>query len=296
MVSRVNETTLKLSFLTIKWLVFFSISLSANVLLATITDVNSPPFQPAATAHVLKMNFISPLPVSRQPAHHVINAGVEAPRETLIPANLVVQRAGEASVEKSTERSVPDVDKNSQLIEKNRLDTPQAQAASKNSKPDGKTLLGDSNERHHQLSSDIHKVSPVPVSQQQLSENAAVLEVSNLAEGSASDPRADVNTVLEGSRGLVSEEVYTAAQYLRRDPPRYPERARTLGQQGTVVLHAEVLPNGYSQQLKVAVSSGHQLLDGAAIAAVKKWQFAPAYAQGNPVAHWVSVPVRFTLQ
>ena len=296
MVSRVNETTHKLSFLTIKWLVFFSISLSANVLLATITDVNSPPFQPVATTHVLKMNFISPLPVSQELALRAINADVEAPRETLIPATVVVQSVSETNVEKSMKNNVSDVNKNPQLVEKNRLDTPQTQVASINTRKKGKSLLSDGNGQDHKLNRDSHKISPVPVNQQEFSEEPVVLQASSPTEGSALGSFADENAVPVRPVNLVDEEVYTAAQYLRRDPPRYPERARTLGQQGTVVLHAEVLPNGYSQHLKVAVSSGHQLLDGAAIAAVKKWQFAPAYAQGNPVAHWVSVPVRFTLQ
>ena len=296
MVSRANETTYKLNFSTIKWPIFFSISFSANVLLATITDVNSPPFQPEVRAHALKMNFISPLPVSREPAVRAINADVEAPRETLIPANVVVQNVSETNVKKPMKSTVRDVNKNPQLVEKNRLDTPQTQVASINIRQGGKTLSDDGNGQDHKLNRDIHKISPVPVNQKEFSEDSVVLQASSPAEGSELGSFADENAVPVRPVNLVDEEVYTAAQYLRRDPPRYPERARMLGQQGTVVLHAEVLPNGYSQHLKVAVSSGHWLLDGAAIAAVKKWQFAPAYAQGYPVAHWVSVPVRFTLQ
>ena len=43
-------------------------------------------------------------------------------------------------------------------------------------------------------------------------------------------------------------------------------------------------------------SSGFSLLDNAALAAVRKWQFLPAVHNGRTVAAWVEIPVRFTLR
>lgn len=86
------------------------------------------------------------------------------------------------------------------------------------------------------------------------------------------------------------------ANYRRQTPPVYPRRALELGQEGTVTLHAEVTVAGLPRELKVAKSSGHRLLDMAALAAVKKWEFEPTNVNGNSITSWVRVPVRFVIQ
>ncbi len=93
-----------------------------------------------------------------------------------------------------------------------------------------------------------------------------------------------------------STVVVHEANYRRQTPPVYPHRALELGQQGVVTLHAEILPDGYPRALKVAKSSGHRLLDMAAIAAVKKWEFEPRTRNGSATTSWVRVPVRFIIQ
>ena len=86
------------------------------------------------------------------------------------------------------------------------------------------------------------------------------------------------------------------ADYRRRVPPVYPRRALDLGQEGVVVLHAEVTPTGRPRNLKVANSSGHRLLDAAALAAVRKWEFEPRREDGAVITSWVRVPVRFVIK
>lgn len=86
------------------------------------------------------------------------------------------------------------------------------------------------------------------------------------------------------------------AHYRKRQAPQYPPRSIALGQQGLVILHARVDPKGYPQTLKVAESSGHNLLDRAAMAAVRQWLFEPLLADGVAVAGWIRVPVEFRLQ
>lgn len=96
--------------------------------------------------------------------------------------------------------------------------------------------------------------------------------------------------------GASSATVKHEARYRRQTPPVYPRRAYELGQQGTVVLFAEVLPSGRPGELKVAQSSGHNLLDKSALAAVRDWEFEPNSINGRVVATWVQVPVRFVIQ
>lgn len=96
--------------------------------------------------------------------------------------------------------------------------------------------------------------------------------------------------------GKQASTVIHEANYRKQTPPTYPRRALELGQEGTVTLHAEVTPAGLPRELKVAKSSGHRLLDMAALAAVKKWEFEPTNVNGNTITSWVRVPVRFVIQ
>jgi protein TonB len=84
--------------------------------------------------------------------------------------------------------------------------------------------------------------------------------------------------------------------YAENAPPGYPSRARRDGMEGTVILSVEVLPDGTAGNLKVKQSSGHSLLDDAAVEAVKAWRFQPATRQSRPVTSRVEIPVRFFLR
>lgn len=79
-------------------------------------------------------------------------------------------------------------------------------------------------------------------------------------------------------------------------PAAYPPRAIDLNQQGEVVLRVRLDPEGNAVEIVVHRPSGHQLLDRAALAAVKSWHFLPAMRDGRPVAAWVEIPVRFHLR
>jgi protein TonB len=49
-------------------------------------------------------------------------------------------------------------------------------------------------------------------------------------------------------------------------------------------------------RVEIAESSGFDILDEAAVKAVKRWQFVPGTAKGKRIAQWVVVPVRFSLE
>ena len=84
-------------------------------------------------------------------------------------------------------------------------------------------------------------------------------------------------------------------EYAHCPPPPYPPRARRLRLEGEVLIRAEVLPSGRAGTLRLQHSSGHELLDEAALAAVHDWRFRPAREDGSAVASWVEIPVRFRL-
>jgi periplasmic protein TonB len=89
--------------------------------------------------------------------------------------------------------------------------------------------------------------------------------------------------------------VVTNAQYRHQFPPEYPKRARERGQQGKVILQALVDTGGKTREVKIVKSSGFNLLDEAALVAVRKWEFAPMRRDGKIVLSWVQVPVQFLI-
>jgi len=83
--------------------------------------------------------------------------------------------------------------------------------------------------------------------------------------------------------------------YLINSPPQYPRTAKKRGFQGTVVLEILVEKNGSVGDLRLFTSSGHNILDRAAMAAVKDWLFKPGMRGNVKVEMWVRVPIRFQL-
>lgn len=78
--------------------------------------------------------------------------------------------------------------------------------------------------------------------------------------------------------------------------PRYPESARREGIGGITFLKFEIRVDGTVGKALVERSAGHRDLDLAAIEAVKLWRFDPARRGNQPIAVWVTLPVRFELR
>lgn len=92
-----------------------------------------------------------------------------------------------------------------------------------------------------------------------------------------------------------AEPDYQAA-YLNNPLPAYPMVARRMGLQGKVVLNVEVLESGKCGEVSVFQSSGHEVLDEAALQTVKSWSFTPARQGGHAVTRWFKVPIVFSLR
>ncbi len=76
------------------------------------------------------------------------------------------------------------------------------------------------------------------------------------------------------------------ASWQGNTPPAYPLRARRAGEQGEVLLDVHVDEQGRVTEVLIKRSSGSNLLDRAAIGAVRDWRFQPATVGGEPVADW----------
>ncbi len=94
----------------------------------------------------------------------------------------------------------------------------------------------------------------------------------------------------------VSAVIMARPLYRDNPPPEYPARARRRHLQGTVILEVSVTRDGRVAQLQVNESSGHEILDRAALKAVKNWLFQPGRRGGLNVAMKVLVPVRFSFR
>ncbi|MFW1677762.1 energy transducer TonB, partial [Pontibacter sp. JAM-7] len=95
----------------------------------------------------------------------------------------------------------------------------------------------------------------------------------------------------------VLKEVVRSPQY-RESPraPEYPRKALRRKLEGMVMIRVLVGADGANQRVIIQQSSGHEVLDQAALEAVTKWRFVPSRYAGKAVAAWVEVPVNFKLR
>lgn len=116
-------------------------------------------------------------------------------------------------------------------------------------------------------------------------------------EPSAAPATAQVQPVAAPAAApVVDTEPDYRANYLNNPRPAYPMVARRMGWQGRVVLNVEVRAEGGCGGISVFRSSGHDVLDRAAMDTVKSWRFTPARHGGSPVTKWFKVPVVFSLE
>lgn len=131
-------------------------------------------------------------------------------------------------------------------------------------------------------------VSPAPATIETVPATAAAApEVPRVAAGSAASP-APVEAP-------ATPPLFNAA-YLRNPAPVYPAIARRSGDQGTVMLKVLVNPEGTPLRVELDRSSGSNVLDSAALDAVKGWRFVPARRGTQNIEGWVRVPVVFRLE
>ena len=100
------------------------------------------------------------------------------------------------------------------------------------------------------------------------------------------------NINFHSAGGAISE---AKPDYLTNPPPPYPFKARQNGWEGLVSLKVSVGKSGSCLEVEIEKSSGHAILDEAAVKAVKTWKFHPAQLGNMPIESIVRVPVRFYL-
>ena len=137
-----------------------------------------------------------------------------------------------------------------------------------------------------------------PVRQPLAADAAIIRKIQHVPDGS-SEP-ATTAAILPNAQSddSLSVPVVKLARPLYKQcaAPPYPRKARRLGYEGIVMLKVLINENGRVDDLKVFESSGHIVLDRAALSAVRKWLFEPGTEGGIKKKMWVKIPVRFDLK
>jgi len=106
-------------------------------------------------------------------------------------------------------------------------------------------------------------------------------------------------TALAHSGAFVLSSVGTGRSTVQMgDNPRpaYPRAAREAGWAGTVIVQVLVLPDGTVGHITLYQTSGHAILDQAALSAVQRWRFVPAMEGHVSFESVVNLPIRFNLK
>jgi protein TonB len=75
----------------------------------------------------------------------------------------------------------------------------------------------------------------------------------------------------------------------------YPDASRRAGEEGRATVKICVSAAGKIDSAEIATTTGHPLLDEAALKVAKAFRFKPATSEGRPVASCPSLPVKFEL-
>ncbi|MCK4622108.1 MAG: energy transducer TonB [Desulfuromonadales bacterium] len=116
--------------------------------------------------------------------------------------------------------------------------------------------------------------------------DAGLPSMAKTEESVASPAGSPIGTALLGATPIFSEN----------SPPTYPRSARRQGWEGEVWLRVRVAVTGQVLKVRIERSSGHSILDRAALEAVRHWRFRPGRLGTKPVAVDVRVPVCFELR
>jgi protein TonB len=100
----------------------------------------------------------------------------------------------------------------------------------------------------------------------------------------------------DGEASITYHSGMAPPRVLFRTKPLYPELARRLRKQGTVVIEAEIGRDGLLRTARAVNPPLGFGLEEAALSALADWRFAPALLNERPVSVFYRLSVTFTLQ
>jgi len=103
--------------------------------------------------------------------------------------------------------------------------------------------------------------------------------------------KVDLNTAKQVMPKMVKKVTFSA----RPSPIDYPYSAKKHNLEGVVLIEVWLDKQGKQIQQRVINSSGHQILDNAALKGISQWQFSRQQDGGQAIAYRVQVPINFGL-
>jgi len=94
----------------------------------------------------------------------------------------------------------------------------------------------------------------------------------------------------------MADTVFIRARSLYEIKPQYPLFAVRRGIEGQALIDAEIDSSGNAKNVDIYISSGHMVLDKAALECVKDARFIPASYLGKPVSDTLRIAVNFSLK
>ncbi len=122
------------------------------------------------------------------------------------------------------------------------------------------------------------------------------ISVTDPAEFLESLPRLQPAPSIAPAPAAPSSPTITAPVPLRQASPIYPALARRRGWEGTCHVTVHIDKSGRVTDAKVRTSSGHRVLDDAALRTIRRWTFRPGTVDKLPASSEADVPVVFSLQ
>ena len=141
----------------------------------------------------------------------------------------------------------------------------------------------------------VRTPAPAPTVPVAAAPSPAAAEAAAAAPASVPSPAASTTPSAPTEASSAPPLISKGIEYLRPPAPVYPRAARSLGEQGRVLLKVLVDTGGQPREVEIVESSGYLRLDGAARAAVAQSLFKP-YREGSRIlSMWALVPISFQL-
>lgn len=102
--------------------------------------------------------------------------------------------------------------------------------------------------------------------------------------------------VLQAKPGNIKGFTKSKARVGMAIPLVYPLIAKKNEWEGTVRIRVVVQPSGFPETISIKKSSGHKVLDNAAVDALRKTRFIPAKDGNIPIRSIVEIPIKFDLK
>lgn len=116
-----------------------------------------------------------------------------------------------------------------------------------------------------------------------------------MAEPLKNEDKGKVSPTTQQAINALPVQIQQPSFKAKPQPIKYPRLAKRRNMQGETLVEIWLDKQGEQIKQRIISSSGYQLLDNAALASIKHWQFQGHYDGHQKIASRVQIPVTFTL-